>query len=394
LQSGNETTVEEWEERFREDVRRRPGWSVLAIEVLFSQAYRSLSGSAQLALQFALSQVSWEKSKRPGKRKRLKNDTIYLPTNALKALGIKSSATRTALRKELVEKGFLDVKTTGSYLNCGVFKISGRWRHYPNGDYQPQNQPAPGLSMGNRFKSKEEEENTDEDFLRSKNERKGCLIFKRKEIDENTDIGSSLRLKNERKPLRLENERNVICTKERSDGKDVQVQEDNEDEISSDEGIRAIETDSESEVNESQSLTVNLPTTNSMKHAWFLETFEAACREKDVVPNLDITPALTSTLEEWLDKRLGKFHFLGNRKFFDEKPYVIKEKLAQIISQWDFIEIYYLGERIEVPPLPDLEFLITNRESIFSWIGERRDNCSMAIRAQYLSQEEAVPAGY
>ena len=57
MRPGEETTIEEWEERFRKDVQRRPGWSVLPIEMLFSQAYRSLSGSAQLALQFALSQV-------------------------------------------------------------------------------------------------------------------------------------------------------------------------------------------------------------------------------------------------------------------------------------------------------------------------------------------------
>ena len=148
MKPGNETTVEEWEKRFSIDVKRRPGWSVLPIEMLFSQAYRSLSGSAQLALQFALSQVSWEKTRRPGKRKNLKNDTIYLPTNALIALGIKSGSTRTALRKELVEKGFLDVKKSGSYLNCGVFKVSGRWRYYPNGDYKPQDQPPAGISYG------------------------------------------------------------------------------------------------------------------------------------------------------------------------------------------------------------------------------------------------------
>ncbi len=78
-----------------------------------------------------------------------------------------------ALRKELVEKGFLDVKKSGSYLNCGVFKVSGRWRYYPNGDYKPQDQPPAGISMGHRFKGKDEDENTSEDlFLRLKNERK------------------------------------------------------------------------------------------------------------------------------------------------------------------------------------------------------------------------------
>ena len=89
MKPGNETTVEEWENRFRRMSREDRAGSDLPIEMLFSQAYRSLSGSAQLAIQFALSQVSWEKTKRPGKRKNLKNDTIYLPTNALIALGIK-----------------------------------------------------------------------------------------------------------------------------------------------------------------------------------------------------------------------------------------------------------------------------------------------------------------
>jgi len=211
MQPGNETSVEEWEKRFSIDAKRRPGWSVLPIEMLFSQAYRSLTGSAQLALLFALSQVSWEKTRRPGKRKHLKNDTIYLPTNALIALGIKSSATRTALRKDLIEKGFLDVIKTGSYLNCGVFKLSGRWRHYPNGDYKPQDQLLPGICMGHRFKGKDEDEESPEEvFLRLENERKGGSIFKRKGIPEKGVEESSLRLKNERKGLRLKKENSCI----------------------------------------------------------------------------------------------------------------------------------------------------------------------------------------
>ncbi|MGO9121474.1 MAG: hypothetical protein ACLQPD_28180 [Desulfomonilaceae bacterium] len=184
MQPGNETTVEEWEERFQKDVKRRPGWNVLSIEILFSQAYRSLTGSAQLVLQFALSQVSWEKSKRSGSRKHLKNNTIYLPTNALIALGIKSSATRTALRKDLVEKGFLDVKKTGSYLNCGVFKLSERWRYYPNGNYKPQDQILPGISMGHRFTGKQDADPCESLSLRLKNERKGDSVFERKRIPE------------------------------------------------------------------------------------------------------------------------------------------------------------------------------------------------------------------
>lgn len=383
MRLGEETSVEEWEERFRKDVKRRPGWSVLPIEMLFSQAYRSLTGSAQLALQFALSQVSWEKTRRPGKRKKLRNDTIYLPTNALIALGIKSGSTRTALRKELVEKGFLDVLKSGSYLNCGIFKVSGRWRYYPNGDYKAQNQPAPGISMGHRFKRKPEGEDIPESiFSRSEIERKEDSEIERKGIPEKTPEGDLLRLKIERKGLRSEIERTVLCTKaEQSDEEKVHVQYlgGEEERDPSRESVSPTPTlDTPSVNDEVPSETIQEP----LQHHWFLDAFKEACSEKGIDADLSLSPTISNTLDEWLTKKLSKKSYIGNRAFFEENIHRITDKIKQIISEWDSLRISGLGKRIGVPPVPDLEFLITNREGVFEWITEQRSRKTEAILEQ------------
>jgi len=405
MRPGNETTVEEWEQRFRADAKRRPGWSVLPIEMLFSQAYRSLTGSAQLALQFALSQVSWEKTRRPGKRKNLKNDTVYLPTNALIALGIKSSATRTALRKDLIEKGFLDVKKTGSYLNCGVFKVSGRWRYYPNGDYKPQEQPPAGISMGHRFKGKDEDEESNESsFLRLENERKGGLIFERKGIPEKPVEDPSLRLKNERKALRLENERTVLCTRAEQSydvqGVHVQIEEDlgegeardlshNPSELSHGNQDSPDEFSPDSSLNEEGS-GEDKPIT--LQHQWFIDSFSSACLEKGVEADLTLSPSLASLLDDWLDQRLSKRSYLGNKVFYDETVPRTKDKINQIVSQWESMKISFLGKQLEVPPVPDLVFLIGNREAMFTWVSEQRRHSLNRILAQFETKEQAAPA--
>jgi hypothetical protein len=396
MRPGEETSVEEWEERFRKDVKRRPGWSVLPIEILFSQAYRSLTGSAQLALQFALSQVSWEKTRRPGKRKKLRNDTIYLPTNALAALGIRSSATRTALRKDLVEKGFLDVKKTGSYLNCGVFKASGRWRYYPNGDYKPQDQPLPGIAMGHRFKSENGDEDAPEEtFLRSEIKRKGDSIFERKGIPEKPIEDSSLRLKNERKPVRLENERTVLSTNaEQSDEKEkVQVQYPEEEETKN----PSSEMDSHTPIQDIPSIVEDLPSEpiqKELQHQWFLDTFREACSEKGIDANIPLSPALATALDDWLSQKLSKKSYIGNKCFFDQKPNHIKDKIHEIVSAWESLRTSGLGRRIGVPPLPDLEFLVANREAIFSWVSQQRQRSLDRILTQLDSNELKTSASH
>jgi hypothetical protein len=148
-------SVEEWQERFQKLANRK--FPIFPPEIFFSEAYRTLMFQGKDALIFAWSQVFWERPKRSKGRStwRMTNDIIYLPSNALSALGIKSSATQTKIRKELVRRGFLDVVKTGSFLNPGVFKISERWRQFPNGDYFPKDRRPAGRSMGHRFEKRD-----------------------------------------------------------------------------------------------------------------------------------------------------------------------------------------------------------------------------------------------
>jgi len=133
----------------------------------------------------------------------------------------------------------------------------------------------------------------------------------------------------------------------------------------------------------------------ALKHSWFLDTFQKACREKGINPDLRLTANLASTLDKWIDRRLSETHYLGNKRFHDEKPSTIKEKLNQIVSEWEFMEISSpFGEKIEVPESPDLEFLITYREQIFSWIREVRQRATDALIAQWDRVEQSTQAGY
>ena len=132
-----------------------------------------------------------------------------------------------------------------------------------------------------------------------------------------------------------------------------------------------------------------------LKHSWFLDTFQKACREKGINPDLRLTANLAATLEDWIDRRLSETHDLGNKRFHDDKPSTIKEKLAQIISEWEFMEISSpFGEKIQVPESPNLEFLITYREAIFAWIREVRQRATDALLAQWDQVEQPAQARY
>ncbi len=110
-----------------------------------------------------------------------------------------------------------------------------------------------------------------------------------------------------------------------------------------------------------------------LKHEWFLDAFSTACQEKGINPDLRLTPSLASTLDEWLDRRLSTGRYHGRKFLCDENISNINEKLNMIISQWEFIQISpTFGEKIEVPSLPDLSFLVSYREAIFTWVSEMR----------------------
>ncbi len=154
--------------------------------------------------------------------------------------------------------------------------------------------------------------------------------------------------------------------------------------------------------NQETSLTLNLdidvpnePIHVSLKHDWFLDTFREACTKKGIDPDLTLSPSLASSLDDWITKRLNKGHYLGARFFYDESTSNLKDKLNQIVSQWEFIRIpTSFGQPIEVPPVPDLIFLITNIELIFRWISEQRQCGLEGILEQFGIMEQTAPAGY
>jgi hypothetical protein len=206
-------TTEAYKELFSRDAQRRPGWKVLPLEILVSEPFLQLrTKGAQLVLLYAFSQISYEKKgKRSGKRRQVVNDTVFLPTNALQALGITSSATRTKIRNELVEKGFLDVVKTGSYLNPAIFKVSDRWRRYPHEDYRPNSdQPRPGLCMGHRFPKRNPHDDVCENsFPRSGDERRSSSSDERKLVVNSADLLRSTPERNSVNGIRSAHERST-----------------------------------------------------------------------------------------------------------------------------------------------------------------------------------------
>ena len=126
------------------------------------------------------------------------------------------------------------------------------------------------------------------------------------------------------------------------------------------------------------------------QHQWFVDAFKESCSAKGIDADLTLSPVLASVLDDWLSKRLSKKSYLGNKVFYDETIPRIKDKISRIVTDWDFIEISYLGERLQVPPVPDLEFLVTNRESVFEWVREQRQRSLESILAQLETKERAA----
>jgi len=110
----------------------------------------------------------------------------------------------------------------------------------------------------------------------------------------------------------------------------------------------------------------------SLKHEWFIQAFQIACLERGVNPALSIDSSLSATLDAWLDEKLTRGSYFGAKFYPHEKESSLREKLSEIVAQWEFIEISFMGQRIAAPPVPDLVFLVDHRESLFGWISEMR----------------------
>jgi hypothetical protein len=115
------------------------------------------------------------------------------------------------------------------------------------------------------------------------------------------------------------------------------------------------------------------------QHQWFLDTFKEACNQNGITPDLTLSPSLASALNDWLSQRLSKKRYIGNRAFFEEKPHHFKDKINQIVAEWESLRTSGLGKRIGVPPVPDLEFLVSYREQLFTWITEQRMRTTEAV---------------
>jgi len=123
----------------------------------------------------------------------------------------------------------------------------------------------------------------------------------------------------------------------------------------------------------------DLNTTPLLKHEWFLDVFESACKERGINPDLTLSPSLADSLDTWLDEKFTRGSYFGAKFYPHEKESSVSEKLSEIITQWEFIAITVLGQRIEVPPLPDLSFLVSHQEQLFNWISEQRMRKTEAI---------------
>ncbi|MBM3299037.1 MAG: hypothetical protein FJY85_03685, partial [Deltaproteobacteria bacterium] len=118
-------STEEWLKQRR---KASGGWRLLPREVLFSEAFISLSSPGKLILLLAWDDVEYEKPEKKGRNRGVKaapkptGKPIHLPANKCKIF-VKGTKTITRARKELVEVGFLDVLRTGTCFEAAQFRL-------------------------------------------------------------------------------------------------------------------------------------------------------------------------------------------------------------------------------------------------------------------------------
>ena len=322
---------------------------------------------------------------------------FVITNNELIARGLKSPDSITRGRQEAWKLGFYDVVKTGTLMNYGIYRYSERWKNFPDGDYLPHDQPNPGKCLYPKEKRKLKPTTENVVSTTTKNVVKGADSVTTENVvietgSPTTDsvvniimyqedrTGVQVRVIDQRKKQGGESSQEILCSETSEDNQDL-----NREVYLTPNSNPADTTDTESNGSE----------LSSIQHQWFIETFRSACLAKGVEVDLTLDQALASRLDDWLTKRLSQGRYLGNKFFKDENTNNIKEKLNQIVSQWQFIQISAsFGEKIEVPPTPDLNFLITYREQIFSWVTEVRQRSVDAVLAQLDAMGQVAQAGY
>jgi hypothetical protein len=136
-------TVEEWRSERRKKAKREGGFILIPMELWNGEAFHALQKAEKLILLECLSQLRYA-PKSTSKREKIPKDSLFkcslghllnkgefgLPTKYLQERGIKSEETISRAKKRLVELGFLDVVTQGSFTKAGRFRYSDRWRLY------------------------------------------------------------------------------------------------------------------------------------------------------------------------------------------------------------------------------------------------------------------------
>jgi len=174
---GDAKTVEEWREIIDNDSdlnSKRGRFRLLPRDLFNSRAFAKLTRGGMIAVLSALNKLEYETTNKDRKGvksnvTRLKHGGRFsLTINELRARGIsKASATRG--RMQAWELGFFDVVSPGTIHHAGIYKVSDRWRQYPNGDWRPTDQQRPGLNVypENSFKKRDHgksENDSDVDF--------------------------------------------------------------------------------------------------------------------------------------------------------------------------------------------------------------------------------------
>ena len=391
---------EEWRERLDRAVKAKRGkWRVLPRAMASSRAFAELSKSGLIVVLAMLDNLTYKGKSKKGRNVLhccglpLDNDGEFVITNnELIARGLKSPESISRGRTEVWKLGFYDVVKTGSLMNYGIYRYSERWKNFPDGDYHPRDERLPGKCLYPREK-KAQSKPTTENVVSTTTEnvvKEGGSVTTENVVIE---TGSPT----------TESVVNIIMYQEHQ--AEVQVQEKDQaedpDRQSPHDTICSEISEDNQDVKQEASLTHDISATDAaskesepplIKHQWFIDTFSSACLEKGVEADLTLSPSLASSLDDWLDQRLSKRSYLGNKVFYDETVPRTKEKINQIVSEWESMKISYLGKRIEVPSVPDLEFLIANREAIFTWVSEQRRHSQNRILAQFETKEQSAPA--
>ena len=136
-------TIEEWRKERLRKAKQEKGFILIPMELWNGEAFHALSKAERLILLECLSQLRYA----PGgkkKRSRIPKDQLFhcglgcllnggefgLPTKYLQERGIKGEDTIARAKKRLVQLGFMDVVTQGSFAKAGRFRYSDRWRTY------------------------------------------------------------------------------------------------------------------------------------------------------------------------------------------------------------------------------------------------------------------------